>query len=656
MVPARDTKAPDKASQQSLAQRIPARRVQTPPHESSLGNSPAASQPHEPSTPTRKTTERPQNGPDGYIRPPSCPPNLPDTPRQARPAQPRPVIQVAPIHWQYDPEVTTQTPPPQTPTNEEETFFAQENYIMDTEWSSEDIQCAQTRRVQDLLTDLTREVEMAEMEGCLNQMLDDSKIKEQMLRLSALVPCFTTKTQTDEILASILDVKSLVRTLSPGTNRQDKTSGESYAAKALRSSIHAPGQSLEAPQKNNPNTGACPRTSAKPEALKTTTPMDRSKTAPANPNSAHHPSRMVIQFSPNGIPQDARPSSQQVVTTLNRALECNPKAKHLRIVAANFNYQGNLIVSTRSDQTAAELIQYRENLVLPLGIICNNSRMSLREDKKWYKIQVDGVSTGFSPSENKFGLHSAETVHEELTACNPTYAKLKDNLAANPKWLRTEEELNTTPRSSLVFALSDEEAARALLAQRTLAAFGKHCSLRAFQDRPPVLQCRRCWKFDHPTQKCKDKEKCRICGGPHAETDHADPAPTDCTKCMIASQNGDDTMDIENRSCPHNVRCVNCVGKPNTEHDHPADARRCPVRLAKYGTARENERRATKNNNPWAKTPPQPKVTPPKPSQTKRQPRVTSLNGPDVAEAEPLAPPPAPSRSIQQPNLQTQHA
>jgi hypothetical protein len=90
---------------------------------------------------------------------------------------------------------------------------------------------------------------------------------------------------------------------------------------------------------------------------------------------------MVIQFSLNGIPQDARPSPQQVVTTLNQALGGNPKAKHLKIVAANFNYEGNLIVSTRSDQTAVELIKFRETLRVPLGDICSNREMSLKEDK-----------------------------------------------------------------------------------------------------------------------------------------------------------------------------------------------------------------------------------------------------------------------------------
>jgi hypothetical protein len=37
-----------------------------------------------------------------------------------------------------------------------------------------------------------------------------------MLRLSALVPCLSTKTQADKILASILDVKTLVRSMLSG--------------------------------------------------------------------------------------------------------------------------------------------------------------------------------------------------------------------------------------------------------------------------------------------------------------------------------------------------------------------------------------------------------------------------------------------------------
>ena len=636
-----------------MAQKIPVRRTLPQTQDQFQGSIPDGRQLIDQSTPTRKTAERPRNGPEGYNRPPSCPPNLPVTPRQVRPYQTGPELQIALL--QYDPEVTTQSSPPQAPTCKEENFFTQGNSHMETDWADDDIHFTRSHRIQEMLKDLAREVEMAEAEGYLKQVLEDSAITELMIRLSALVPCLSTKSQTDKILAGILDIKSLVRSMSTETDRPSLTPNESYASKTLSSSRHAPGQAPEGPGKKIPNTNSHTSAASKNESTKKATPSDQFKKTPTNPNAAHHPSRVVINFSPNGLPQDARPSPQQVVTTLNQALGNNPQAKHLKIVVANFNYQGNLIVSTRSDQTAAELIKFRETFRKPLGNICSNREMTIKEDKKWYKIQIDGVSTSFSPSENKFGLHYAETVHEELSACNPSYAKLQDTLSANPKWLRTEEELTTTPRSSLVFALSDEDTARTLLDQKTLADFGRHCSLRAFQDRPPVTQCRKCWKFDHTTHKCKDQEKCRICGGPHSESEHTYQNPTDCTKCMAASMNGDDTMSDESGPCPHSNRCANCVTKTNTDHDHPADARRCPTRLAKYGTARENERRASKNSNPWAKPPPQPKNPPQKPNQPRQQPRTTRLNDSNDTENIPPEALSTSNRSTQQQSSQIQY-
>jgi hypothetical protein len=109
-----------------------------------------------------------------------------------------------------------QSSPPQTPASEEETFFTQGNFHMETDWADKDIQFTQTHRMQKMLKDVAHEVEMAEAEGCLNQMLEDSTINEQMLRLSMLVPCLSTKTQADKIFASILDVKTLVRSMSSG--------------------------------------------------------------------------------------------------------------------------------------------------------------------------------------------------------------------------------------------------------------------------------------------------------------------------------------------------------------------------------------------------------------------------------------------------------
>ena len=64
--------------------------------------------------------------------------------------------------------------------------------------------------------------------------------------------------------------------------------------------------------------------------------------------------------------------------------------------------------------------------------------------------------------------------------------------------------------------------------------------------------------------------------------------------------------------CHHDTRCPNCLSNTNVEHNHPADARRCPARLQKYGTARENKCRAMQSDNPWFKAKPKkPKTKPP---------------------------------------------
>ena len=105
---------------------------------------------------------------------------------------------------------------------------------------------------------------------------------------------------------------------------------------------------------------------------------------------------------------------------------------------------------------------------------------------------------------------TAKTVHTELLECNPQYAQMLESIVSKPRWLRPREELLTTHRSSLVFATTDEEAAKLMLKSRSLAAFSRHCFVRAFQDRPPITQYKNCWRLDHLTHKCKEDQRCRI--------------------------------------------------------------------------------------------------------------------------------------------------
>ena len=321
----------------------------------------------------------------------------------------------------------------------------------------------------------------------------------------------------------------------------------------------------------------------------------RSTKPNTNPLSAHHPCRAVIRFLPDGIKEGDRMEPALVVNTINNALANSQalKAKHIKAVAATYNNQGNLIVSTRADQRATDLLQFVE-IFLPL--ISQGYTTSALEDKRWFKIQVDGVSTHTMANYRPRTLLAAETVHEELRTCNPAYAQAADHIVSPPRWMRTQEELKNTLRSSLVFAVDDEDIAKELLWGNSLAAFARYCPLRAYQDRPPVKQCKNCWGWDHVADNCKAQTRCRLCAGDHKEEEHN--MDQECRKCKALEES--DGMVVDKVLCTHYLHCANCSTVSHiTEKDHAADARRCPVRLDKYGTARSNERKALKSDNPW---------------------------------------------------------
>lgn len=73
-------------------------------------------------------------------------------------------------------------------------------------------------------------------------------------------------------------------------------------------------------------------------------------------------------------------------------------------------------------------------------------------------------------------------------------------------------------------------------------------SYRVFDYIPPLQQCYRCFKFNHPAKVCNGKQRCSICAGEHAYKD--------CDK-------------------PNELCCVNCSGP------HLAISRTCPVKMRK---------------------------------------------------------------------------
>ena len=484
------------------------------------------------------------------------------------------------------------------------------------DWSEEDHQYNRLIYARELIHDLVGVLKEANSEGVeyLKFVTDDKEFEDGLNMLSSLLPNTHTNFQLKPLLDDIYHIRSCMERMSDQLDKFDPPS--QVRNKSLYSSIHAPQNGSQLPHNQNPPQHPPPQPEAK---TKTGQPPKPDSLPPQNPNAAFHPSRLVVQFPPQGLPIERRPDPSTIVDKINTALTSNPQAKHLKVVAANFNNQGNLIISTRADQTAAHLIKFQNVISHIFTNIYNEQTPIIREDKKWFKIQVDGVSTGSLTIGNGRALHTPQAVHSELLACNPSYNLALKHMVANPRWLRADEELLYTPKSSLVFALTDEPTARQILNQKFLAAFGRHCSVRAFQDRPPVIQCRICWKLDHTSHQCKDTARCRLCSNQHTEEEHPHTPLSSCQKCQMALENGDSMDTSAEGHCPHNLSCTNCISNNIEDHHHPADARRCPSRLSKYGTARENERRAAKADNPWLKvknkkTKPKPQTSLPKPT------------------------------------------
>ncbi|KAH6906675.1 Endonuclease/exonuclease/phosphatase, partial [Coprinopsis sp. MPI-PUGE-AT-0042] len=174
---------------------------------------------------------------------------------------------------------------------------------------------------------------------------------------------------------------------------------------------------------------------------------------------AYHPSRAVFIFE-GGIPEAERLPPDEICQRLNEGLAKIPKARHFKIVAAKYTQHGNLLVNTKATQNASELVEHAAQL---LPLLHSKHKASARPDVKWWKIQIDGVATRRLTVAGDVEPYTGEAVHNELKTCNQLYADIAKHIVATPRWLRTAEELRRTLHSSLVFAIDNEDAAKALL-------------------------------------------------------------------------------------------------------------------------------------------------------------------------------------------------
>jgi len=102
-------------------------------------------------------------------------------------------------------------------------------------------------------------------------------------------------------------------------------------------------------------------------------------------------------------------------------LKSNGTPDNQVVTAVKWNLQGNCIVITCSDTTAADIIPFTEGIA---NVIILEATGTIREDKK---IEVNNVRTGARYGNGK-DIYSPEFIHENLQYSNPEYMVITQHM------------------------------------------------------------------------------------------------------------------------------------------------------------------------------------------------------------------------------------
>jgi len=148
----------------------------------------------------------------------------------------------------------------------------------------------------------------------------------------------------------------------------------------------------------------------------TTNPWPKALT---NPSKAHHPMCLATVFD-STLPPNSRRDEATTVQDINVSLTSKGTLPDLKITAIKWNTQGNCIAFTRTDQTATTVLPFASELP---NVIAPGHNGQVREDKKWFKVEIRNVRTG-ACNYNGSDIYTPQTIHRHLCEVNPEYAAL----------------------------------------------------------------------------------------------------------------------------------------------------------------------------------------------------------------------------------------
>ncbi|KAH8979920.1 hypothetical protein EDB86DRAFT_2835628 [Lactarius hatsudake] len=182
-------------------------------------------------------------------------------------------------------------------------------------------------------------------------------------------------------------------------------------------------------------------------------------------------------------PLAVRRRPQELVTHLNAVLAS--EGHSVTLSAARWTAKNNLMVTAGPDTTAHHLTAASHLIsdCLATFLSADNSPLPVqaRENCKWARLMINGIPTGASLTR---GPYTPSELHAALLADNPTYRKLR--LTQPPSWVRAPTSYRPGSISSIVVTFEDPsgDSLHALLAERTLFAFGHSGELKRWKAKP----------------------------------------------------------------------------------------------------------------------------------------------------------------------------
>src|SRR5258707_4507120 len=146
-------------------------------------------------------------------------------------------------------------------------------------------------------------------------------------------------------------------------------------------------------------------------------------------------------------------------------------------MAVGYSVARNIKISMTHSCKASDLMAFREDMAT---IITTNKVILVLPDEDHYRVKINKIPTWYDPEHPM----TIGQVHQELTAYTPEYEKMKK--WRPPKWLGSDELVQSKHFMSIVIDLTSVQDRETLLNLKTIKVFYFNCTITAYNDKTRV--------------------------------------------------------------------------------------------------------------------------------------------------------------------------